>query len=351
MLFKIREIAVIICVIFLISCKVDPKILPISPSNELKEITPVGFPNANYTFSTNIISENKFILGRALFYETLLSNNNTISCGSCHQQYTGFANADHDLSHGVNNLRGQRNASALFNLVWHPYFMHDGGINHIEVQPLAPIANVIEMGEDINHVIEKLQASDKYKTLFKNAFGTDEVTSDRLLKAITQFQGLIYSYNSKYDYVKRKEKNISFTSQEARGYNLFLANCNACHTEPLFSDFKFRNNGLLMDPFLKDSGRYQIEKLPENTFKFKTPSLRNVALTFPYMHDGRFKSIEQCLNHYTNPIGNLVNLDPLIPQAGILLSESQKSDIISFLGTLTDTVFTKDMRFADPNFH
>ena len=265
MLFKIREIAVIICVIFLISCKVDPKILPISPSNELKEITPVGFPNANYTFSTNIISENKFILGRALFYETLLSKNNTISCGSCHQQYTGFANADHDLSHGVNNLRGQRNASALFNLVWHPYFMHDGGINHIEVQPLAPIANVIEMGEDINHVIEKLQASDKYKTLFKNAFGTDEVTSDRLLKAITQFQGLIYSYNSKYDYVKRKEKNISFTSQEARGYNLFLANCNACHTEPLFSDFKFRNNGLLMDPFLKDSGRYQIEKLPENT--------------------------------------------------------------------------------------
>jgi cytochrome c peroxidase len=105
-----------------------------------------------------------------------------------------------------------------------------------------------------------------------------------------------------------------------------------------------------MDPFLKDSGRYQIEKLPENIFKFKTPSLRNVALTFPYMHDGRFKSLEQCLNHYTNQIGNLVNLDPLIPQAGILLSDSQKSDIISFLGTLTDTVFTKDIRFADPNF-
>lgn len=337
-----------LCLIFF-SCKVDPKIKNPITFNNLAELIPQGWPQPYYTYSTNVVSENVFILGRALFYEELLSKDNSISCGSCHQNFTAFANADHALSHGINGNFGTRNTPGLFNLAWHPYFMHDGGINHIELQPLAPISNPIEMDENINHVIAKLQSTEKYLTLFKNAFGNEEINSQKLLLALTQFQGLIYSFNSKYDRVKRKEKNEIFTESEAKGYQLFQANCTACHKEPLFSDFQFRSIGLPIDQKLKDSGRAVVEKLQENIFKFKTPSLRNIALTFPYMHDGRFNTLEQCLDHYTNGITNLINLDPLLTSNGMNINHVEKNDIINFLHTLTDTLFIKDNRFSDPN--
>lgn len=346
----IKKIGILSLLLAFASCKVDPKINTALPADNLVEIVPQGWPQPNYTFSTNVISEPKFVLGRYLFYETMLSQDNTISCGSCHQSFVAFANADHALSHGINDKLGNRNAPALFNLAWHPYFMHDGGINHIEVQPLGPITNTVEMAEDISHVIAKLQASEKYKTLFKNAFGTEEVTSQRMLWAITQFQGLIYSYNSKYDFIKRGENKSTFTAAETRGYNLFLANCNACHKEPLFSDFQLRSNGLPMDVHLKDSGHYRIDKKIESIFKFKTPSLRNIAKTFPYMHDGRFSTLQQCLDHYTNGISNLTNLDPLLSNNGLQLSAQDKQDIIAFLNTLTDYKLIEDKRFTDPNF-
>lgn len=346
----IKQFGIFCLILSFSACKVDPKINAPLPVDNLVEVVPQGWPQPNYTFSTNVVSDSKFILGRYLFYETLLSKDNTISCGSCHQNFVAFANADHALSHGVNGLLGTRNAPALFNLAWHPYFMHDGGINHIEVQPLGPITNTVEMDEDISTVIAKLQATEKYRTLFKNAFGTEEITSQRMLWAITQFQGLIYSYNSKYDLVKRGENNSTFTVEEERGYNLFKANCNACHQEPLFSDFQLRSNGLPMDVHLKDSGRYRIDKLPESIFKFKTPSLRNIAKTYPYMHDGRFSTLKQCLDHYTNGITNLTNLDPLLSANGLQLSAQDKQDIIAFLNTLTDYKLIDDLRFTDPNF-
>ncbi len=186
-------------VVLLFGCKRDPKIEPVLPSDQLKEIIPAGWPQPAYTFSSNTISESKFILGRALFYETLLSKDNTISCASCHQNFAAFANAGHDRSHGINDIFGKRNAPGIFNVTWHTSFMHDGGINNIEVQPLGPMTNPIEMGEDINNVIGKLQASAKYRSLFSNAYGDDEVTSQRLLRSMAQFMGMMYSYNSKYD--------------------------------------------------------------------------------------------------------------------------------------------------------
>jgi cytochrome c peroxidase len=332
-----------------VSCKVDPKVV-IEP--KLEEVIPKGWPQPVYTFSINTLSEAKFQLGRTLFYDPILSKDNTISCATCHQNNAAFANLDHRVSHGINNKEGVRNAPALFNLTWHPYFMHDGGINHIEVQPLGPIANPIEMAENIGEVLSKLQASNKYRVLFNKAYGSEEIDSQKLLRALTQFMGMLYSYNSKYDRVKRGEKGFKFSEQEQRGYDLFLASCNACHKEPLFSDFGFRDNGLSVDPAVNDSGRARITQLHADLYKFKTPSLRNIELTWPYMHDGRFNSLQECLNHYTsaNFGSNKPNLDPLLI-GGLHLTADNKNDIIAFLKTLTDTAFVKNQRFNDPKYN
>src|SRR5688572_13997856 len=158
------------------SCKEDPQIIVSPPlADNLREIIPEGWPQPFYNFSNNPISKEKFELGRALFYETLLSKDNSISCASCHQPNVAFANADHRVSHGVNDLEGNRNSPALFNLNWHTSFMHDGGINHIESQPLAPITNPVEMAENITDVLAKLAATERYRALFKSAFGSEEV--------------------------------------------------------------------------------------------------------------------------------------------------------------------------------
>ncbi|MBA2612130.1 MAG: c-type cytochrome [Bacteroidetes bacterium] len=347
---KIAIIVLLFGVVIFGACKVDPKIIEPLPANNLVEIIPEGWPQPKYTYSVNTISEDKFVLGRALFYETMLSVTDSISCGSCHQDFSAFSHSGHKVSHGIYDRLGKRNAPGIFNLTWHPYFMHDGGINHIELQPLGPISNTLEMGADINPVMTKLQASSKYQGMFKKAFGTDTITSQNMLRAITVFMGLMYSYNSKFDYYKRHENNIDLTASELNGYNLFTAKCSGCHTEPLFSDFAFRNNGLSVDPFYQDSGRAHITGMPQDRYKFKTPSLRNVAKTAPYMHDGRFNTLNECLDHYTNGITNLINLDPLIPNSGLQLSAQEKLDIIAFLNTLTDYKYLGDRRFANPNF-
>lgn len=336
--------------VVLVSCKVDPEIkLPsVLPSSNLVQVIPDGWPRPQYQFEENPITEDGFILGRALFYEVLLSKDNSVSCGSCHQQHVAFAHANHDLSHGIFGKRGTRNSPGLFNLNWHTSFLHDGGSIHIENQPLAPITNTLEMGEDINAVVAKLQNTKKYRNLFKNAFGEEIVNSQRLLKSLAQFMGLIYSYNSKYDYYKRNQNNVQLTVAELRGESLFMEKCNSCHTAPLFSDFAFRSNGLFEKNGLHDKGRELITSEPGDRYKFKTPSLRNIALTGPYMHDGRFKTLEACLDHYTNSSKNQVNLDPLL-SVPVPLSETDKKDLIAFLQTLTDNELINDPRFADPN--
>src|SRR5688572_30224281 len=161
--------------------------------------------------------------------------------------------------------------------------------------------------------------------------------------------GLMYSYNSKYDKVKRQEGIAAFTEEEKKGYSLFVAKCGSCHDEPLFSDFEYRNNGL--DPVRGDIGREKITLEQTDRYKFKTPSLRNIAVTKPYMHDGRYETLEDCLDHYTSKVTNFVNLDPLLQNDyGISLSAEEKKNIIAFLHTLTDYEFLNDERFSDPNF-
>ena len=344
-----RVIPGLLLVLFVSACKVDPKIADPKGNSGVVEVIPQNWPAPVYNFSANKLSEEKFALGRALFYEPMLSKDNTISCGTCHQLEYAFANADHKVSHGINDLKGVRNAPAIFNVNWHPYFMHDGGINHIEVQPLGPIANPLEMDEDINRVLEKLQGSAKYRQLFKSAYGSDTVDSQRMLKSMAVFMGMMYSYNSKFDKYKRGEDKVTLTAQELRGYTLFRNKCNACHTEPLFSDFAFRSNGLSVDPYLQDSGRAHVKPGIENRYKFKTPSLRNVAKTYPYMHDGRYETLEECLEHYNSKVSNTLNLDPILQNNPITMTSEEMKDIIAFLNTLTDYTFIYDKRFANPN--
>lgn len=350
---KIKIAIIVICSLgFFLSCKriVDPAIDAPETGGAAgyRIIIPQGWPEPVYKFTNNEVTEDKFILGRALFYEPMLSRDNTISCGFCHQQVSAFANNDHNISHGIDGRLGNRNSPSIFNITWHPLIMHDGGINHLEVQPLAPISNPQEMDEDINRVLAKLSATQKYRHLFNKAYGSEEITTQKMFRAMAQFMGLMYSYNSKYDKYKRGEDGVTFTEEEARGYSIFLEKCNACHAEPLFSDFKFRNNGLAVHPTFKDSGRARITHQPEDLYKFKTPSLRNVAFTQPYMHDGRYTTLMACLEHYSGKVLNTVNLDPLLQNNGIQLTLQQRQDLIAFLHTLSDFEFIKDPRFKEP---
>jgi len=203
---------------------------------------PSHFPVPFYNFKNNPLDKNKIELGRLLFYDPIISKDKTISCASCHSPYNAFAHTDHDLSHGIDNQIGTRNAPALFNLAWHKSFMWDGAINHLDMQDLAPISHKKEMGEDIKNVVFKLQKSPFYVSKFYKAFQDSTITGEHILKSLSQFQLTLISSKAKYDSVKKNESY--FTKQEENGYKIFLSNCNSCHKEPLFSNYEFANNGL-----------------------------------------------------------------------------------------------------------
>ena len=307
---------------------------------------PKGFPKPLYDLEKNPITAEGFTLGRKLFYDPILSKDSSISCGSCHQQFAAFTQVDHAFSHGFNGLTGKRNAPALQNLVWKDAFMLDGGVNHLDLQPISPITNPIEMNESLANVLKKLQRNKEYVLLFKQVYKDSIISSDKLLKSLSQFLALLISADSRYDRYKQGKDTLS--KSEKKGLKLFRANCANCHKEPLFTDNSYRNNGLAIHPHLKDSGRFVITRLKADALKFKVPSLRNIAVTYPYMHDGRFYSLKQVLNHYTKITGLDNTVDPLL-QKGIHLNEQEKADMIAFLKTLTDKTFLKDRRFANPN--
>jgi cytochrome c peroxidase len=313
--------------IILLSCFV---LLTAFSSDLVEFVYPDYFPKPTYNFAENPLSESKIQLGRALFYDPILSKDSTISCASCHSPYNAFAHTDHDLSHGINDSIGTRNAPALFNLAWGKSFMWDGAIHQLDVQALAPISHPGEMGEDIENLVIKLQNSQEYPSLFEAAFGSKNITGEYLLKALSQFQLTLVSANSKYDSVQRKES--SYTVQESKGYELYKSNCSNCHTEPLFTNNNFERNGLGIDTTLIDFGRMMITNNEVDSAFFKVPSLRNLSYTYPYMHDGRYRKLKDVLNHYTsNP--------NLSRNKAIDLSSNEKADLIAFLLTLNDREF------------
>ena len=307
-------------------------------------LQPFYFPSANYSLKPTQNSH-KVELGRQLFYDPILSKDSSISCASCHSPFNAFAHTDHDLSHGIHDSIGTRNAPALFNLAWHKLLMWDGAANHIETQALAPISHPGEMAETIGNIAQKLNSNPFYKKSFYSAFHDSVVTGQFILKSLSAFQLSLISANAKYDSVLRGE--TSFTPQEKKGYNLFKSNCNSCHKEPLFSTFEFANNGLPVDITLNDFGRIKVTKLVKDSLLFKIPTLRNLKFTFPYMHDGRFDKIRQVLNHYDNEIVQSNTLSPELTN-GIHLSSREKTDLIAFLNTLNDQDFVFKKKHGFP---
>jgi cytochrome c peroxidase len=310
-------------------------------------MSPEPWPIPVYDYSKNPPTQAGIALGRKLFYDQQMSKDGSISCGSCHLSFTAFTHVDHALSHGIGDSVGIRNAPALMNLAWNTSFMWDGAINHLDMQALAPIHDPREMGEDIAHVIEKLQKTDDYPRLFDRAFGDSILTGEHLLKALAQFQLTLISANSKYDQVMRAEEGIHFTSQEERGYELFKSNCASCHREPLFTTGEFANNGLPVDTTLNDVGRLGVTGNQQDSLKFKIPTLRNIEFSYPYMHDGRFKKLSHVINHYVNGIVHGPTLAPALKNK-IELNSEDRADIIAFLLTLTDREFLFNPDHAYP---
>lgn len=319
----------------------------VEPTEDNGFIVPKGFPAPLYNFSENPYSNVKRELGRKLFYDAKLSRDNTISCGSCHQQSAAFTHAGHRVSHGIDNLLGTRNSPTLFNLAWQPLFFWDGGVGDLDLFHINPIQNPVEMDETVSNVLTKLNTDSNYPSMFKEAFGTTDITSLRLFQALSIFMISLESYQSKYDDFLQGNKN-ALSATEKAGLSLFESKCATCHTGVLFTDFSFRNNGLSLT---SDLGRFRVSALASDSFKFKVPSLRNVEKSGPYMHDGRFVTLDEVLNHYSSGVvKTTTTLDTILQrnsQLGIELTADEKTKIIAFLKTLTDNKFLNDRRFSE----
>jgi cytochrome c peroxidase len=201
------------------------------------------------------------------------------------------------------------------------------------------------MGNTFNALIDKLQEDKAYRAQFKKVFRTEFISPELVLKALAQFTGYMTSSNSKYDLVKKGQ--ASFSPEEQNGYQVFQAKCATCHAEPMFTDYSFRNIGLPIDPLLNDYGRFRVTRDPADSMKFKVPSLRNVYITSNYMHDGRFNTLSQCINHYRTNVQPGTTVDALV--AGrITMTNTEAINIALFLRTLTDSSFIKDSRYSQP---
>jgi cytochrome c peroxidase len=329
------------------SCKQESEGPDLTP---YKLVIPSGLP-AMPIPTDNPLTEEGVSLGRRLFYDPILSGNNTQSCGSCHRQEFAFADTTSQFSIGIDGLPGTRNAMSICNLGYQRKYFWDGGAADMESQVIGPIQNPVEMHETLPNMVAKLNAHKDYPALFERVFGSSTITTPMVMKAIAQFERTLVSGNSKWDKYKRGEQSLS--AEEARGLLVFEAenkgDCTHCHTlGSTFSDFEFRNTGL--DSIAKDAGRALITFLSTDSGKFKTPSLRNIALTAPYMHDGRFKTLAECIDHYNTGFHYAANLDgSLSKQVKGRMSVQDKADLIAFLNALTDHEFIKDPKFAKPN--
>jgi cytochrome c peroxidase len=293
-------------------------------------------------------------LGDRLFHEPLLSRDGSVSCASCHQAEAAFSDVRR-FSVGVENRTGLRHAMPLFNLAWKTSYFWDGRAPSLRAQAMFPIQDHAEMDESLTNLAPKLEhnakASAEYRRLFNAAFGSPEITPEKIGLALEQFVLTLVSFDSKFDRAMKGE--VELGPDEKRGLELFMteydprrgqygADCFHCHGGPLFQSQTFANNGL--DAICADPGRSKITGKAADQGKFATPSLRNVALTAPYMHDGRFKTLEEVVEHYNTGVKRSATLDPNIakhPDGGLHLSTADKAALVAFLKTLTDEQFVK----------
>ena len=332
----------------------------------LIDTTPYVFEYGDLLPTPNIPEDNQLTiqtvkLGRMLFYETKLSKGEVHACAECHRQADGFSDSLR-LSIGVEGLEGKRQAMPIFNLAWHTNeFFWDGRSHLLRDQALKPIQDELEMNETLENVIAKLGETTLYTEQFTRAFGSDEITSEKMALAMEQFMMTIVSFNSKYD--KYLAGETTLTESEARGlalfegeYNPFFpetsgADCAHCHGGLNFKNDEYMNNGLDTEANLLDIGREMVTENAADRGKFKVPSLRNIAKTAPYMHDGRFTSLEEVINHYNEGIQNSPTAEITVINTmatGLLLTDEDKVDLINFLKTLTDETYLNEAAYSSP---
>jgi cytochrome c peroxidase len=301
-------------------------------------------------------------LGRMLFYEKKLSKDNSMSCASCHRQEHAFSDTNR-FSIGVDGLPGGRQAMAVFNMAWNTNeFFWDGRAHLLRDQSLMPIQDPLEMHETLPNVVVKLSEDQNYKDQFKRAFGSEEITSLKMSLAMEQFMNSIVSVDSKFD--KELRGDATFTAAEQRGRKLFFteynqffpdssgADCAHCHSPKNFENDRYMNNGLDAGLDITDLGRENATGNPMDKGKMKVTSLRNIELTPPYMHDGRFNTLEEVVEHYNSGIKPSPSLDPALANTmstGLFLDAQDKADLVAFLKTLTDTDLMTNPKYSDPN--
>ncbi|HQV74712.1 MAG TPA: cytochrome c peroxidase, partial [Flavobacteriales bacterium] len=325
--------------------------LPVMPAHFSAQLQ----QTAASTMAGNPITDAGATLGRVLFYERGLSASRTISCGSCHHQEQGFSDAS-VRSTGHTGLRTRRNSMHLVNQFYSRRQFWDLRATTLEAQVLMPIQDAVEMGLTLDEATDRLRALPYYPALFTEAFGDDSITADRMALALAQFVRSIVSYRTRYD---EGEANgfVDFTPLEVDGKNLFYngaTRCNQCHMTANFNNQDARNTGLDME--YTDNGRGEATGNSGDQGKFKIPSLRNVALTAPYMHDGRFNTLEEVVEHYNSGVQQHPNLDDRLTVDGTIggeplqmdLSANDKQALVAFLRTLTDEPLIADPRFSDP---
>lgn len=313
---------------------------------------PSNFPDLAYNIEQNRPTVKGVELGKKLFYDGRLASDGIVSCGFCHIQADAFTHHGHTVSHGVDDAIGTRNTPPIQNLAFQTTFMYDGATNHLDLQPLIPLTSAIEMNGNLNSILAMMKADKEYQKLFGQAFSKDSnpITVENMLKSMGQFMVTMVSSNSKFDKFRRNEIGGTLSNNELAGYELFKSKCAGCHATDLMTDNSFRNNGLAVNLKINDVGRYRVTELVTDYYKFKVPSLRNVEVSAPYMHDGRFGTLEAVLNHYASGVIDSETLDPILKEnqtLGIPLTDTEKQQIIAFLKTLTDTQYLTDKRFSE----
>ena len=350
-----------IAILYFVSCKKEtdaPSSLTYNPTEyalDYRGLTPPVIP------VDNPLTNQGVQLGRMLFYDKRLSGDGTMSCSSCHSQATGFSDTNR-FSIGILGLPGGRQAMATTNMLWNSNkFFWDGRANLLRDQSLMPIEDSLEMHETLPNVVAKLQSTEIYPIQFFTAFGSSKITTENISKALEQFMNSIVSNNSKFDKEERGE--VTFTPSEQRGKDLFYteynaffpatsgADCAHCHSGANFENDRYMNNGLDSDADMNDLGRMGVTGNVMGKGKFKVTSLRNIELTPPYMHDGRFKTLEEVVDHYNSGLVNSSTIDPALEATratGLFLTAQDKIDLVNFLKTLTDKELARDKRYSSP---
>lgn len=329
----------ILFLIILSACNNDDYTTVSYENPEISLDIPEGFPDFNSSVYTNLPTKYGVELGEKLFSDTRLSKDNSISCSSCHIQANAFSDQN-SKGIGIEDRVGLRNAPPVQNMAFMQFYNWDGSKLILEEQPLVPIITYEEMDSSILEVIGKIENDEDYKMLFYKAFGDEAVTADGIYNSIAQFEYTLISANSKYDKVKREEGE-TFTESESLGYQVFQEKCISCHSTELFTDQSFRNIGFPVNSDTEEAGRARVTGETNDYMSFRVPSLRNIEYTAPYGSFGQFSTIEEVLDYLNNGVLESDNLDPILKNNDnkIPLTEDEKSNLISFLKTLSDSDF------------